>query len=136
MMHAGVPNAPFGDVGNSGTEIYHDRYGFDVFSHKRTVVSVPGWFDYSLGFRYPPYSPKHISKFTVRKAPSKRGERMEDQTVGPTIAGMVAKVLGTVGKWGAVAVVLALVDAKMGERPRLLDVVRDGMGGVRSRLPM
>lgn len=136
MMHAGVPNAPFGGVGNSGTGSYHGRYGFDAFTHKRTVVSVPGWFDYLLSFRYPPYSAKHISKVTVKSASFSRGETMEDQVVGPTTAARMKNVLGTVGKWGAVAVALALVDAKMGGRPRLLEVLSDGMGGVRSRLPL
>ncbi len=136
MMHAGVPNAPFGGVGNSGTGSYHGRYGFDAFTHNRTVVSVPGWFDYLLGFRYPPYSTKHINKIIVKDAAFKRGESMEDQQVGPTAMGKATKVLRTVGKWGVVAVVLALVDARMGGRPRLLEILRDGMGGVRSRLPL
>ncbi|KAK4696481.1 hypothetical protein P7C71_g1447, partial [Lecanoromycetidae sp. Uapishka_2] len=136
MMHAGVPNAPFGGVGNSGTGSYHGRYGFDAFTHDRTVVSVPGWFDRLLGFRYPPYDVKHIDKVTVKTAPFKRGEGIEDQIVGSTAASRAKGVLGTVGKWGAVAVLLALVDAKMGGQPRLLEVLRNGMGGVRSRLPL
>lgn len=136
MMHAGVPNAPFGGVGNSGTGSYHGRYGFDAFTHNRTVVSVPGWFDYLLGFRYPPYSTKHISKVTVKSAPFGRSETMEDQAVGPTTGGRIVKGLGTIGKWGLLVVVLALVDARMGGRPRLLEVLQSGMSGVRSRLPL
>ena len=76
------------------------------------------------GFKYPPYSPKHISKVTVGKAPSERGERMEDQTVGPTTAGRVAKSAGDGGEVGR----------RFGGFGA--GGCEDGMGGFRSSLPM
>ncbi|KAF5625189.1 aldehyde dehydrogenase (NAD+) [Fusarium tjaetaba] len=44
-MHAGVPNAPFGGVGDSGMGFYHGKYGFLAFTHQRTVVELPAWLD-------------------------------------------------------------------------------------------
>ncbi|NGP07411.1 aldehyde dehydrogenase family protein [Rhodococcus sp. 14C212] len=38
-LHYIVTNAPFGGVGNSGTGAYHGKYGFDEFSHQRTVAT-------------------------------------------------------------------------------------------------
>ena len=74
MTHAGVPNMPFGGVSNSGIGTYHGRYGFEAFTHQRPVVYVPGWMDYLLGFRYPPYDKRHVSKVTINKPGLKRGE--------------------------------------------------------------
>ncbi|KAL8791339.1 MAG: hypothetical protein Q9195_005958 [Heterodermia aff. obscurata] len=83
MFHAGVPNAPFGGVGGSGTGAYQGKYGFDTFTHNRTIVRVPFWMEYFLGFRYPPYSDKSVAKVALNtKVGFKRGETMEDQKIG------------------------------------------------------
>lgn len=133
MVHAGVPNTPFGGVGHSGTGAYHGRYGFDAFTHRRPVVYVPAWMDYLFAFRYPPYDKKHISMVNINKPGFKRGEGMEDQVVG---GGKTRRLVVMMGKWAIIAVGLALVDAKMGGRPRLLEVLGGWVDIVRSRLPM
>ncbi|KAF2012918.1 hypothetical protein BU24DRAFT_494834 [Aaosphaeria arxii CBS 175.79] len=38
-VHADVPSAPFGGVGNSGYGNFHGKWGFDTFSHDRAVQS-------------------------------------------------------------------------------------------------
>lgn len=82
MMHAGVPNAPFGGVGDSGSGYYHGRHGMDAFTHTRTVVALPTWLDKVMGFRYPPFDIKHKSKIAVKnKLGFKRGEGLQDQKV-------------------------------------------------------
>lgn len=53
IMHIANENLPFGGVGNSGMSSYHGRESFDVFSHRRAVVTTPTWLD--LPFRYMPY---------------------------------------------------------------------------------
>lgn len=53
IMHIANENLPFGGVGNSGMSRYHGRESFDVFSHRRAVVTTPTWPD--LPFRYMPY---------------------------------------------------------------------------------
>lgn len=40
IVHAVLPDAPFGGIGNSGSGAYHGKAGFDTFTHKRTVSNV------------------------------------------------------------------------------------------------
>jgi aldehyde dehydrogenase (NAD+) len=50
---------PFGGVGPSGTGAYHGRFGFEQFSHKKSVMTKPTRPD--LGsFIYPPYTDKAL----------------------------------------------------------------------------
>lgn len=46
-------NLPFGGVGASGTGHYHGKFGFDNFSHQKSILEKPTWFE--LSFKYPPY---------------------------------------------------------------------------------
>lgn len=52
-------SVPFGGRGASGMGSYHGKHGFDAFSHYKTIVRSPSWFD--LPLRYPPYSKKLLS---------------------------------------------------------------------------
>ena len=54
MLQLGVPELPFGGVGESGMGAYHGRQGFDTFSHRKAVLSKPTSIDPPLA--YPPYS--------------------------------------------------------------------------------
>ena len=53
IMHIANERLPFGGVGNSGMSSYHGKESFDVFSHRRAVVTTPTWLD--VPFRYMPY---------------------------------------------------------------------------------
>lgn len=53
IMHIANEDMPFGGVGNSGMSAYHGKESFDVFSHRKAVISTPTRFD--LPFRYMPY---------------------------------------------------------------------------------
>ena len=44
---------PFGGVGDSGFGCCHGKYGFEAFSHRKSVLSKNPFFDWP--FRYPPY---------------------------------------------------------------------------------
>jgi len=46
-------NTPFGGLGDSGMGSYHGRAGFEAFSHHKTILNKPNWFD--LFLKYPPY---------------------------------------------------------------------------------
>ena len=46
---------PFGGVGASGMGAYHGKYGFDEFSHRKSVLTKPTRPDLS-SFIYPPYT--------------------------------------------------------------------------------
>lgn len=61
LVHISTPGAPFGGVGESGIGNYHGKYGFDTFSHQRTVVTKPTFFDPM--FRYAPY----LNRFALFK---------------------------------------------------------------------
>ncbi|NKQ51962.1 aldehyde dehydrogenase family protein [Amycolatopsis sp. K13G38] len=53
-FHCLTPQLPFGGVGPSGIGSYHGRWGFETFSHRKSVVSKPSRPDLSL--LYPPYT--------------------------------------------------------------------------------
>ncbi len=53
---------PFGGVGNSGIGSYHGKYGFDTFSHKKSVVWNETMLD--LPIRYAPFN---LLKFRILK---------------------------------------------------------------------
>ncbi len=46
-------NLPFGGIGSSGTGRYHGRYSFDTFSHQKSIMKTPTWFDPDI--KYPPF---------------------------------------------------------------------------------
>lgn len=41
VLHVAHEDLPFGGVGESGMGYYHGRFGFETFSHPRSVVSAP-----------------------------------------------------------------------------------------------
>jgi aldehyde dehydrogenase (NAD+) len=79
ILHAGFSGAPFGGVGSSGYGYYHGPYGFNSFTHLRTVMHSPSWLERALTFRYPPFNTTEIPKSLKLKAKFKRGERIDDQ---------------------------------------------------------
>lgn len=54
MMHLTNNNLPFGGVGFSGTGNYHGKAGFACFSHQKSILDKPFW--YESGLKYVPYS--------------------------------------------------------------------------------
>lgn len=58
-------NLPFGGVGQSGIGAYHGRDSFDVFTHYKSVMKTPAWFDPAL--KYPPLKGKmKLLKFFIK----------------------------------------------------------------------
>ena len=56
---------PFGGRGNSGNGQYHGKYSFDTFSHRKSIMKTPTWFDPSI--RYPPFKGKlRLFKWVIR----------------------------------------------------------------------
>lgn len=56
IIHLANPRLPFGGIGKSGIGSYHGKLSFELFSHKKSIVSKSTWFDNNL--RYPPYKNK------------------------------------------------------------------------------
>jgi len=55
-LHLTNHNLPFGGRGFSGSGQYHGRYSFETFSHKKSVMKTPTWFDPAM--KYPPFKGK------------------------------------------------------------------------------
>ncbi len=49
-------NLPFGGRGFSGIGAYHGKFSFDTFSHKKSIMKTPTWFDPKI--KYPPFKGK------------------------------------------------------------------------------
>lgn len=54
IIHLASDKLPFGGVGESGMGHYHGSYGFETFSHLKSIVDKPLWLD--LPMRYRPYT--------------------------------------------------------------------------------
>lgn len=59
VMHLSNDNLPFGGVGNSGIGNYHGKFGFEAFSHQKSVLEKTTWGEPNI--KYPPYSEKKLS---------------------------------------------------------------------------
>ena len=58
-------NLPFGGRGFSGTGQYHGQYSFDTFSHYKSIMKTPTWFDPAI--KYPPLKGKlKLFKWIIR----------------------------------------------------------------------
>lgn len=53
IIHLATDYMPFGGVGESGMGNYHGKFGFDTFSHLKSIVDKKTWLD--LPMRYQPY---------------------------------------------------------------------------------
>lgn len=60
VIHLATSEMGFGGVGESGMGSYHGKVGFDVFSHKKSIVDKKLWID--LPMRYSPYKNKFYEK--------------------------------------------------------------------------
>jgi aldehyde dehydrogenase (NAD+) len=58
VVHFVNSSTPFGGFGESGMGAYHGKAGFECFSHRKTVLKKPTWFD--LWLKYPPYSKRKL----------------------------------------------------------------------------
>ena len=54
IIHLATEEMPFGGIGESGMGRYHGRYGFETFSHLKSIVDKPTWLD--LPMRYQPFT--------------------------------------------------------------------------------
>ena len=57
LFHFVTHKMPFGGVGPSGMGAYHGKFGFEEFSHRKTVMTKPTRPDVGA-FIYPPYTEK------------------------------------------------------------------------------
>jgi aldehyde dehydrogenase (NAD+) len=62
VMHLANSNLPFGGIGGSGMGNYHGEHGFRTFSHYKSIMVKPLWFETNL--KYFPHTP---TKFNLIK---------------------------------------------------------------------
>ena len=58
-MHLSNDSLPFGGVGNSGMGNYHGKFGFEAFSHQKSILDRATWGEPDL--KYPPYTEKKLN---------------------------------------------------------------------------
>ncbi|MEO7767632.1 MAG: aldehyde dehydrogenase family protein, partial [Ferruginibacter sp.] len=64
-FHLTNHNLPFGGRGFSGSGQYHGKFSFDTFSHKKSIMKTPTWFDPAM--KYPPFKGKlKLLKWIIR----------------------------------------------------------------------
>ncbi len=59
ILHLANPHLPFGGSGRSGIGRYHGYYGFETFSHHKSLLYAPRRFD--LPWRYAPYGERRLN---------------------------------------------------------------------------
>jgi aldehyde dehydrogenase (NAD+) len=59
LMHFSNDQLPFGGVGLSGIGKYHGESGFKTFSHYKSILRKPTWFEFP--FKYYPYSKRKLA---------------------------------------------------------------------------
>lgn len=59
IMHVSNSHLPFGGVGESGIGSYHGIAGFYAFSHYKSILDKPTWFE--LNLKYSPHSLKKLN---------------------------------------------------------------------------
>jgi aldehyde dehydrogenase (NAD+) len=62
VMHITNSKMPFGGVGSSGMGAYHGEYGFKTFSHYKSILDKPTWFEINLK-----YYPQTVKKLKLIK---------------------------------------------------------------------
>ncbi|ORY83834.1 putative aldehyde dehydrogenase [Protomyces lactucae-debilis] len=65
LSHCALTSMPFGGVGESGTGAHNGIYGFNAFTHQRTVVNQPAWLELLFGVRYAPYTPSKMKQLAA-----------------------------------------------------------------------
>lgn len=58
IIHLATDYMPFGGVGESGMGNYHGKFGFDTFSHLKSITDKKTWLD--LKMRYQPYTGRKL----------------------------------------------------------------------------
>jgi len=64
LVHLNIDTLPFGGVGESGFGVYHGKYTFETFSHKKSVL-IRGYspiLEWVGSKRYPPYTEGNLKR--------------------------------------------------------------------------
>lgn len=81
FFHGSIPTLAFGGVGDSGQGAYRGKSSFDVFTHRRSVTTTPGWMEGLISVRYPPYDGK-LKKFRAMSEQKPNFDREGNEVKG------------------------------------------------------
>lgn len=89
------PNLPFGGVGGSGYGVYHGKYSFDAFSHRKSILKKSTALD--LKKRYQPYvkSTEKVMRKLLKPIPRRMKNTIKYSVVSVVI-GIVAMTVNFV----------------------------------------
>ncbi|KAL4791434.1 Aldehyde/histidinol dehydrogenase [Aspergillus venezuelensis] len=126
LLHAMVPNAPFGGVGDSGHGAYHGDYGFKSFTHYRTIARPTPLFFMMTNFMRPPYSVSDIKKLAVKNSAGIQKNWSLEKEREAVKRGLLVNKFFRYLKFLALAfVVVGLADVGADRRLGVLKYVRD-----------
>ena len=64
IIHLATSQMGFGGVGMSGMGSYHGKYGFDTFTHEKSIVDKGNWLDRPMRYqKYTPWKEKLLRMF-------------------------------------------------------------------------
>lgn len=133
LIHATVPGAPFGGVGDSGHGSYHGDFGFRSFSHMRVIARPSSLFAKVSGFLMPPYSTDRMKWLAVRNSMGiQRGWTLEDERRESNKSALW-KSASRVLKLLVVIITLGLVDSRMQGRLGLVNAAKNMVGFFKSK---
>ncbi|KAL3447691.1 Aldehyde/histidinol dehydrogenase [Aspergillus insuetus] len=133
LIHAMVPGAPFGGVGDSGHGAYHGDYGFKSFTHYRTIARPTPFFFKATAFLRPPYTSANIKKLAVRNSAGiKKNWSLEKERESHKRGLVIAKSLRLLKVLAWALVLLGFADFAIDQRLGVLRGVRDFLREVKS----
>ncbi|PLB44127.1 aldehyde dehydrogenase [Aspergillus steynii IBT 23096] len=126
-LHAAIPGAPFGGVGESGHGYYHGQWGFKEFSHMRTIARPRPLISKLSALAHPPYSMDGLKWLRVKNGLGfKREWTLEDER-RVSSRGKLLKISSRAINVLVVLVSLGLLDYKSNQR---LGLLRRALGAV------
>ncbi|NWV09948.1 AL3B1 dehydrogenase, partial [Ptilonorhynchus violaceus] len=73
LMHVMLTSLPFGGIGNSGLGMYHGKFSFDTFSHRRGCLKRGMGREPLNALRYPPYSQQKLGVVHAASKVTRKG---------------------------------------------------------------
>ncbi|KAJ7631341.1 NAD-aldehyde dehydrogenase [Mycena polygramma] len=115
-----IAGLPFGGIGPSGSGYHTGKYGFDVFTHHRASIDVPGWFDKLMSFRFPPY--------TAEKLQAAKAGMVMKLPARPRSAPPAKAATSSSRRWLVLAVVVAIAAGAVVKHRRGIRGIVDSKG--------
>ncbi|NXC43619.1 AL3B1 dehydrogenase, partial [Penelope pileata] len=74
LMHVTLTSLPFGGIGSSGMGMYHGRFTFETFTHRRGCLQRSAGLESINALRYPPYSTQKMGLVRAATSIKRQGD--------------------------------------------------------------